>query len=197
MLTVFKPVAERPLQPVAKLLKDVNPNAISMLGIVFPLLFFLFVINHYYVLALIIYIFNWVDLLDGMVARLSKRVTKFGGFLDSTIDRFADFAVLAAFGFAFIVPWDIVVPLLMLSFAISYMRTRIEYMADGKVTASVGIIERTERLVIVFVGLLLYVIFPHVRLWHQNIMAITLLILLILSAITVGQRFAFAYQKLK
>jgi archaetidylinositol phosphate synthase len=197
MLTVFKPVAERPLQPVAKLLKNVNPNAISMLGIIFPLLFFLFVINHYYALALIIFVFNLVDLLDGMVARLSKRVTKFGGFLDSTIDRFADFAVVAAFGFAFIVPWDIVVPLLMLSFAISYMRTRIEYMADGKIAASVGIIERTERLVIVFIGLLLYTIFPHVQLWRQNVMSLTLLVLLILSAITVLQRFAFAYQKLK
>jgi archaetidylinositol phosphate synthase len=197
MLTVFKPVAERPLRPVARLLKDVNPNVISMLGIIFPLLFFLLVVNHYYVWALVIFIFNWVDLLDGMVARLSKHVTRFGGFLDSTIDRFADFAVLTAFGFAFIVSWDIVVPLLMFSFAISYMRTRIEYMAGGKVTASVGIIERTERLLIVFIGLLLYTIFPHVRLWHQNIMGVTLFILLILSAITVYQRFAFAYQKLK
>lgn len=197
MLTVFKPVAERPLKPIAKALKDVNPNSISMLGIIFPTLFFLLVINHQYAWALFVYIFNWVDLLDGMVARLSGRVTKFGGFLDSTIDRFADFAVLTAFGFAFIVSWDIVVPLLMLSFVISYMRTRIEYMADGKVTASVGIIERTERLVIVFIGLLLYVIFPHVRLWHQNVMSITLLVLIVLSAITVFQRLAFAYQKLK
>jgi archaetidylinositol phosphate synthase len=197
MLTVFKPVAERPLRPVASLLKNVNPNAISMLGIVFPFLFFFFIINHHYIPALIVFIFNGVDLLDGMVARLSHRVTIFGGFLDSTIDRFADFAVLAAFGFAFIVPWDIIVPLLMLSFAISYMRTRIEYMAQGKVTASVGIIERTERLVIIFLGLLLYTIFPNVRLWHQNLMTVTLVILLILSAITVVQRFMFAYQKLK
>lgn len=197
MLTVFKPVAERPLQPVARAFKNVNPNAISTLGVIFPLLFFLLVINHEYTWALVVYIFNWVDLLDGMVARLSKHVTKFGGFLDSTIDRFADFGVLCAFGFAFIVPWDIVVPLLMLSFAISYMRTRIEYMADGKVTASVGIIERTERLVIVFIGLLLYDIFPHVRLWHQNIMTLTMVVLLVLSAITVYQRFVFAYQKLK
>ncbi len=197
MLTVFKPVAERPLKPVAKLFRNVNPNAISMLGIIFPLLFFLLVINHHYIWALVVFIFNWVDLLDGMVARLSKRVTKFGGFLDSTIDRFADFAVLAAFGFAFIVSWTIIVPLLMLSFAISYMRTRIEYMAEGKVQASVGIIERTERLVIVFIGLLLYVAFPHVRLWHQNLMSITMIILLVLSLITVLQRGAFAYQKLK
>jgi archaetidylinositol phosphate synthase len=197
MLTVFKPVAERPLQPIAKLLKNVNPNVISMFGIIFPLLFFLLVINHHYIWALIVYIFNWVDLLDGMVARLSKRVTKFGGFLDSTIDRFADFAVLVSFGFAFIVPWDIIAPLLMCSFAISYMRTRIEYMANGKVSASVGIIERTERLAIVFIGLLLYVIFPDLRLLHHNLMTTVMFILLILSIITVLQRFAFAYQKLK
>lgn len=196
MLTVFKPVAERPLQPIARGLKDVNPNVISMLGIIFPLLFFLLVINHQYTWALVVYVFNCVDLLDGMVARLSKRVTKFGGFLDSTIDRFADFAVLAAFGFAYIVPWDIIVPLLMFSFAISYMRTRIEYMANGKISASVGIIERTERLLIVFIGLLLYDIFPHARWWHHNVMTTIMAVLLVLSIITVYQRFVFAYQKL-
>jgi archaetidylinositol phosphate synthase len=197
MLTVFKPVAERPLQPIARALRGVNPNLISMLGIVFPFLFFLLVINHQYTWALFVYIFNVVDLLDGMVARLSKHVTKFGGFLDSTIDRFADFAVLASFGFAYIVPWTIIVPLLMLSFVISYMRTRIEYMADGKVTASVGIIERTERLVIVFIGLLLYDIFPRATLAHHNIMTTVMALLLVLSAVTVYQRFVFAYQKLK
>src|SRR5580700_7093503 len=147
MLTVFKPVAEKPLKPLASLLKTVNPNVISLLGLVFPTIFFVLVLRHLYVWALIVFVFNGVDLLDGMVARMTNRVTTFGGFLDSTIDRYADFAALSALSFAGIVSWDIVAPLIMFSYLISYMRTRIEYMAKGKVTASVGIMERTERLV--------------------------------------------------
>jgi hypothetical protein len=70
-------------------------------------------------------------------------------------------------------------------------------MAKGTVTASIGIVERTERMVVIFIGLLLYKLFPHVRVEHQNIMTVTLLILAAFSAITVWQRLMFAYQKLR
>ena len=196
MLTVFKPVAEKPLQPIANLLKSVNPNVISMLGLLFPVIFFICILNKLYVLGLFVFIFNLVDLLDGMVARMSGKVTAFGGFLDSTIDRFADFTVIAAFGFAFIVHWDIIAPLIMLTYLISYMRSRTELAAKGKLSASVGIIERTERLILIFVGLLIYALFPKTTLMGQNLMACMCLVLMALSVITVAQRVVFAYQKL-
>jgi archaetidylinositol phosphate synthase len=196
MLTVLKPVVEKALQPVARLLKNVNPNAISLLGLLFPVLFFLCVMHELYALALVVFIFNGVDLLDGMVARATGKVTAFGGFLDSTIDRFADFTVIAAFGFAGIVRWNIIVPLLLVSFLISYIRSRIELAAQGKVTAAVGLVERTERLITVFVALLLYAIFPDITLWSLNLAEIALLILTALSVFTVGQRVMFAYKKL-
>lgn len=197
MLTVFKPVIEQPLKPVARLLQHVNPNAISLLGLVFPVLFFWAVMNKHYAWALVVFLFNGVDLLDGMVARLSGKVTAFGGFLDSTIDRVADFTVIAVFGFAGLVGWNVILPLLMFTYLISYMRSRTELAAKGKLVASVGIIERTERLALVFIGLLLYALFPHAQLASQNILTITCLVLIVLSVITVGQRTAFAYQKLK
>jgi archaetidylinositol phosphate synthase len=196
MLTVFKPVAEKPLKPIANLLKSVNPNVISLLGLLFPVIFFLCILNKLYVLGLFVFIFNLVDLLDGMVARMSGKVTAFGGFLDSTIDRFADFTVIAAFGFAYIVHWDIIAPLILLTYLISYMRSRTELAAKGKLSASVGIIERTERLVLIFVGLLVYTIFPKTSVMGQNLMAIMCLALIVLSVITVAQRVVFAYQKL-
>ena len=197
MLTVFKPVIEQPLKPVARLLQHINPNLISLLGLVFPVLFFWAVMQEHYVWALIVFICNGVDLLDGMVARLSGNVTAFGGFLDSTIDRFADFTVIAVFGFAGLVGWNIILPLLMLTYMISYMRSRTELAAKGKLTASVGIIERTERLVLVFIGLLLYAIFPDTQVGGQNVLGLTCLLLIALSVVTVWQRTAFAYQKLK
>lgn len=196
MLTILKPVAEKVLQPVGRALINVNPNVISLLGLIFPVLFFICVMQGWYVVGLITFIFIAADMLDGMVARTSGRVTAFGGFLDSTIDRFADFTVIAAFGFAGIVSWNIVMPLLLLSFLISYIRSRTELAAKGNLVAAVGLVERTERLIVTFLALLLYLIFPDITLWNFNLAEVAFIVLNVLSAYTVGQRVLFAYKKL-
>jgi archaetidylinositol phosphate synthase len=197
MLTVFKPVAEKTLTPVARLLQNVPPNVLTLLGLVFPVLFFVFLLQEWYALALVALVLNVADMLDGLVARSQNKVTAFGGFLDSTIDRFADFTVLAAFAFAEIVSWEIVAPLLLLSFLISYIRSRTELAAKGNLVAAVGIVERTERLALTFIGLLLYAIWPHVEtVLGLNYAALVFVVLVVLSAITVGQRILFAYRKL-
>jgi archaetidylinositol phosphate synthase len=146
--------------------------------------------------ALVTFVFLAVDLLDGMVARASGRVTAFGGFLDSTIDRFADFTVIAVFGFAGIVSWSIVAPLLLLSFLISYIRSRTELAAKGKLVAAVGLVERTERLIVIFLALVLQLLFPGTTLWELNLAELAFVVLGILSAYTVGQRILFAYKNL-
>lgn len=196
MLSFLKPITEKALQPVARPLRKLNPNIITLFGLVFPVLFFVCVVHKMYVLALIVFIFNAVDMLDGIVARSQHKVTAFGGFLDSTVDRFADFTVLVAFGFAGLVRWGIVLVLVLLTYLISYIRSRTELAADGKLVANVGIMERTERLLGIFVGLLLYAIWPHVTVARQNILSITFLIIILLSVITVGQRIIFAYKNL-
>lgn len=196
MLSTLKPVAEKALQPIARLLRNVEPNHISLLGLLFPILFFVLILQQMYSLALIVFIFNAVDMLDGLVARAQKKVTAFGGFLDSTIDRFADFTVLVVFGFAGIVNWGIVLALVLLTYLISYIRSRTELAAQGKIVANVGIIERTERLAGLFLGLLLYTALPAMEIAGQNILSITFLILIGLSVVTVWQRIAYAYKVL-
>jgi len=196
MLTIFKPAAEKALKPVAHLLRNVDPNIISLTGVIFPALFVWFVIEGWYAAALVMIPLTALDTVDGMVARTQGKVTAFGGFLDSTIDRFADFAVLVAFGFAEIVPWGVVLPVVLLSYLISYIRSRTELAAKGTITASVGIVERTERLIAVFVALLLYTIFPDFVLWDYDLATWVFVLLGVFSAITVGQRIAFAYRNL-
>ena len=196
MLTILKPVAEKVLQPVGRALINVNPNVISLLGLIFPVLFFICVMQGWYLAALVTFVFIAVDMLDGMVARASGRVTAFGGFLDSTIDRFADFTVIAVFGFAGIVGWNIVMPLLLLSFLISYIRSRTELAAKGNLVAAVGLVERTERLIVIFLALLLYMLFQNTTLRGLNLAEIAFIALTVLSAYTVGQRVLFAYKKL-
>lgn len=196
MLSFLKPQTEKILKPVAHLFRNVNPNTITMFGLLFPVLFFICIMQDLYWLALIVFIFNAVDMLDGLVARAQNKVTAFGGFLDSTIDRFADFTVIVAFGFAGIVDWEILLPLVMFTYLISYIRSRVELAAKGTLTASVGIVERTERLIIIFVGLLAFALMPTVAIAGQNLMSVACIVLLVLSVVTVGQRVAFAYKKL-
>ena len=149
MLSILKPVTEKTLQPFAHLLRNVNPNLITLLGLIFPILFFILVQHKMYVLALTVFIFNAVDMLDGQVARSQNKVTPFGGFLDSTVDRFADFTIIVAFGFAEIVEWQFVLTLLLLTYLISYIRSRVELASNNKITANIGLMERTERLIVI------------------------------------------------
>lgn len=89
------------------------------------------------------------DMLDGAVARLGGRKTDFGAFLDSTLDRFSDFAVYAGMAVHFILrePANLTFALLaMLSFfnafMISYTKARAEDLIDS---CGVGFWQRGER----------------------------------------------------
>jgi len=196
MLSVLKPISEKALQPVARPLRNVPPNIITLFGLVFPVIFFIFILHRLYWLALVVFILNAVDMLDGIVARAQHKVTAFGGFLDSTVDRFADFTILVAFGFAGLVHWGVVLTLVLLTYLISYIRSRTELAAKGNLVANVGLVERTERLVTLFIGLLAYALWPNVSVHGQNVLSLTFFVLIALSAVTVAQRVAFAYKKL-
>lgn len=195
MLTKTKPVVEKALEPLVKPLAKVNPNVLTALGLVPPLVFFIAVVNGNYVLALIAFVGNIFDLFDGMVARKHKKVTAFGGFLDSTLDRVGDFLLITPFAFAGIVGWEIVAPLLLFAFLTSYIRSRGE-LANPSVSFAIGIIERTERLIVIFTALLLYTFLPNLKLAEFSIMEISFAFLTILSLYTVAQRVAHAYKKL-
>lgn len=196
MLSIFKPAAEKALKPVATILRDVSPNLITGFGVIFPILFFVFVLQDAYGWALVMLLLTATDMLDGLVARAQHKVTAFGGFFDSTVDRFSDFVVLVAFGFASIVSWEITLTLVLLSYLISYIRSRTELASKATLVANVGIIERTERLLIIFLGLAAYALWPSVLVQGLNLMTWTFITLIALSAVTVVQRFVFAYRKL-
>lgn len=195
MLTKQKDLAESIIEPVIKPFAKVSPNLLTLLGSIPPLLFFVLVINHWYVAALIVFLGNAFDLIDGMVARKYKKVTAFGGFLDSLIDRVGDFLIITPFAFAGIVRWEIVAPLLLAAFLTSYIRSRGE-LAKRDVSFAVGIVERTERLVFIWFALLIYVFTPDVSVSGFSLTELFFLLILILSLITVLQRIVFAYKKL-
>ena len=96
------------------------------------------------------------DMLDGAVARIGGKSTVFGGFLDSTLDRFSDFAVFAgiAIGYASLAPANITFVLLAMlsffnSFMISYTKARAEDIIES---CPVGYWQRGERSAAVLIA---------------------------------------------
>ncbi|HEV2412660.1 MAG TPA: CDP-alcohol phosphatidyltransferase family protein [Candidatus Saccharimonadales bacterium] len=199
MLSRVKPAAEKALGPVAVVFRRLNPNTITILGLIFPIIFFVLILKGWYWFAIVALFLCILDMIDGMIARQENKVSPFGAFLDSTLDRVADFVIITAFGFANLVHWYVVLPFLLFAYLTSYVRSRIELAAkdhNDKLLAGVGILERPERIIGIGVALLLYILFPHVMIWHQNTIALLFIVLIVLSVITVWQRFEFARKHL-
>jgi len=96
------------------------------------------------------------DMLDGAVARIGGKATRFGAFLDSTLDRYSDFAVYAgiAIYYAWHSPANVTfVGLSMLAFfnafMISYTRARAEDIIEF---CTVGYWQRGERSAAILIG---------------------------------------------
>jgi CDP-diacylglycerol--glycerol-3-phosphate 3-phosphatidyltransferase len=173
----------------------ITPNAITVtgtVGVVAGALIF-FTNGWWFSGTMLIWGCVMLDLLDGAVARAGGRVTAFGGVLDSTCDRIADAAVFGSIGWFFALHhqrWMLLAALLclVLGSLTSYVRARAE--AAG-LTATVGIAERAERLIIVLVGTGLSG--EHLRVPY--VQAIALWVLVAASTITVAQRLATVYRQ--
>ncbi len=173
----------------------ITPNAITVVGtvgVVAASVVFL-ARGIWFTGALVIWAFVMLDMLDGAVARAGGLVTAFGGVLDSTCDRIADAAIFGALAWYFAEHgqrWLLLAALLclVLGALTSYIRARAE--AAG-LTATVGIAERAERLIIVLVGTGVsgdFLGLPYVQ-------AVALWLLVAASTVTVGQRLATVYRQ--
>lgn len=198
MLSQYKPAIEKRVTQFAGYI-PLSPNVVTLLGVIPALLFLYFLNTGNYGAALVVYLGSFLDFIDGAIARSQGKTSAFGGFLDSVIDRGVDCILISAFGFAGIVRWEIVIPLLIVSFLISYARSRGELASGGSVVFNVGIVERTERLITVYVGLILWLFMPNMHMgevWRFNSAEIVFAILLLFSAYTLWQRMKYAYEKL-
>jgi len=136
--------------------------------------------------AVAVTVFVLLDMLDGALARARGGGSVFGAVLDSVGDRAADAAVFGALVWWFSGDGDnrLLVLLALICLVLGVLTSYIKARAEGVgLRADVGIVERTERLILVLVGTgfsglgVPYAL--HAMLW----------ILLVGSAITVGQRF--------
>lgn len=161
---------------------EINPNIITMVGLFISIFAgVLFASGNLVAGAVFIIISGFCDMIDGAIARSQNRRTKFGGFLDSTCDRFADAAILLGIAYGGFVDPILGALAIHASLTVSYVRSRAEQ--EG-IKCSVGIAERAERLLIIIVGSLLAAIFGG----SHTIMLCTIVLLTVLSYITVFQR---------
>jgi CDP-diacylglycerol--glycerol-3-phosphate 3-phosphatidyltransferase len=166
----------------------ITPNAVTVFGTVgavaAALWFFPKGGFNLFTGTLVIALFAFTDMLDGTMARLSGKASRFGAFLDSTLDRVADAAIFGSLAWGFI---DVDRQTALAAFVclavgsfVPYARARAEGLG---IDAKVGIAERADRLVIggiaaVLVGLGL----------PLAILTYTLWALVLAAAITVVQR---------
>jgi phosphatidylglycerophosphate synthase len=135
-----------------------TPNALTILGFLGMCAAAVAAGYQLWVLAgLLVLVFGIFDLFDGALARATGRASKFGAFLDSTLDRTGENLVLvgvavgcAASGFA---SWGVLLAGLAATFAsvVTYTRAKAESLG---VHGEVGIAPRPERLLILAVGLI-------------------------------------------
>src|ERR1700683_1973775 len=169
-------------------LSRIHPNALTFIGLL---------INVGAAALLAIGQFRWAgaviigaglfDMVDGRVARETNRVTRFGGFFDSVLDRYSDLGVLVGLlvyyasinRFFYVVLTAIVMTGTVM---VSYTRARAENTIPK---CKVGFLERPERVVLIIIGALF------------NRMAQVLWVIAILSNITVIQRMIYTWQEAK
>jgi len=184
----LKPAVTRAINPIARgaLAIGITPNAVTFigaLGLVTSALYF-YPKGDFFIGTLVISFFALSDLFDGAMARIShKGVSDWGGFLDSTIDRITDSAILVGLTIFLANENDpltaVVVGSLVFGSLVSYIRAKAESM---QIPCSGGIAERTERLIVALTSIGLD------GLGVPYALAIGIWLLLILAVVTVIQR---------
>ncbi|MHA1646962.1 MAG: CDP-alcohol phosphatidyltransferase family protein [Promethearchaeota archaeon] len=105
---------------------------------------------------------SYFDALDGTVARKTDKISKFGGFLDSTLDRFSDATIILGLILGNMIwPWgnsssinDLIgFAALSIVLLISYTRSRAEL--EGVEMKGVGFMERAERVLLIIIAYLI------------------------------------------
>ena len=184
----LKPAVTRAINPIARgaLRMGLTPNAVTFtgaIGLVASALYF-YPRQDFFIGTLFIVFFALSDLFDGAMARISETgASRWGGFLDSTIDRITDSAILLGLTIALIETNDSLVPValsaLIMGTLVPYIRAKAESLG---IECSGGIAERTERLIIALTAI------GFEGLGIPFALAIGVWLLFILAAITSIQR---------
>jgi CDP-diacylglycerol--glycerol-3-phosphate 3-phosphatidyltransferase len=193
----------RLIDPLANLFArfHMHPNTLSLLGLVLSgLAALLYGTAHFFFAAWIVVGAGTCDVLDGELARITGKTSRFGAFFDSTLDRFSEIFLFLGLAWYFsgghhalsvgngetgtaASPVTVLFIVLALggSFMVSYTRARAEGLG---IECKTGFMQRPERMVLLIISSLLASL-PAVGVW---IMKLSLFLMALLSMLTALQR---------
>lgn len=177
------------VEPIARLLNRIGmtPNQLTVLGFFLSLVnAWLLAVGRLPLAGALILVFTALDAFDGTLARLSGQVTRFGAFLDSTLDRYVEAGLFFGLLVYFNRPGNSEPTYQYLSFLaitgsfmVSYARARAEGLG---LSCKSGWFTRVERIILLSAGLLVGQIRP------------TLWLLAVLTNLTALQRMLHVYR---
>jgi len=187
MLLQIKRFSEKLLLPLGKKLIKIPANYFTFLGLISAITtFFGFIYHFLIIIILFLFITELFDQLDGVVARL-QGPTLLGGFLDSTLDRIGDFFLFIGIIFGGYTTLEIGILVLVGAFLTSYTRAKIEALGIDSLYG-IGILERTDRIPILFIGSIF-------QIWFTTAIAWTMIILAIGTNLTALHRIIYGFRK--
>jgi CDP-diacylglycerol---glycerol-3-phosphate 3-phosphatidyltransferase len=163
-----------------------NPNVFTLIGFFATVIASAFILADLWTAAASMIVLSGLfDLFDGALARKIDKVTPFGGFLDSVLDRYSDLSLLLAVLIYYLMrgkPLFVVLSAVISigTSLISYTRARAE---AANIPCDIGLMERAERIILLSAGVLFDWLGP--VLW----------ILAVLTHVTVVQRIFYAWKK--
>jgi phosphatidylglycerophosphate synthase len=136
-----------------------------------------------------------LDILDGRVARRTRHASARGAFLDSVMDRFAEFATLVGLMVFFETGWRVWAALLAIhgGMMVSYTRARAEALGLG---CEIGLLQRPERFVLLGFGAIFSSIWVHTLGGDHVLLSATVALLALLTNVTAAQRILYASRRL-
>ena len=188
--SALKPAVTKLINPVARaaLRVGLTPNAVTTLGALglIASVSYFYPREEFFIGTLFVCFFSLSDLFDGAMARISDQgASRWGAFLDSTIDRVTDSTILLGLIIALIGKEDplayVALVTLVTGLLVPYIRAKAESLG---IECSGGIAERTERLIIILCAI------GFEGLHIDYALTIGIWLLAILGAITVVQRMA-------
>ena len=169
-------------------LSRIHPNVLTFLGLLINVgAAWLLAVGQFRWAGAVIIGAGLFDMVDGRVARETNRVTRFGGFFDSVLDRYSDLGLLVGllvwYGSINRPSYVVLTAVAMMGCVmVSYTRARAE---NSIPTCKVGFMERPERVVLMIIGALF------------DKKAQVLWVIAVLSNLTVIHRMIFTYQEAK
>ncbi len=177
---------DRPLSLLARKI-NLAPNTITVIGLLMTLVAALVLSWNLLMGGILILLSGLFDILDGVAARTHNRVSEFGAFFDSVIDRYSDSVLFAGLAWYFLASDSMTGAWLSIgsmigALLVSYTRARAEGLGRE---CKAGIMERPERIVLMAFGAITGWILP--VMW----------VMFVLTHVTVMQRMYYVWKKLK